>query len=145
MDNMAMREHLTIVSLLPDFVLGKLDDATLHRVSRHLEVCSTCRSESANAMDVLGLLAVVPPPPAWLRGATLRRVIAEDPAAGRKNARFARTLTKQNAAWKPLSDVDRRHGMPFRRPGPRWALTLASAVVLVVSGLVGWTYEQRHE
>lgn len=144
MNDMTMREHLMIVALLPDFVLGKLDDATLRRVSRHLEVCSTCRGESANAMNVLGLLAAVPPPPAWLRSAILRRVIAEVPAAGRKNARHTRILTDQNAAWKPLSDEDRRYGMPFGRPVPRWALTMASAAVLLVGGLVGWTYEQRN-
>ncbi len=61
-----------IVAQLPDFVLGKLDETSLRRVDRHLEVCPTCRHELANAMDVLGMLAAVPSPPAWVRGAILR-------------------------------------------------------------------------
>jgi anti-sigma-K factor RskA len=145
MNDLALRDHLTIVALLPDFVLGKLDEANLRRVSRHLEVCSTCRGESANAMNVLGLLAAIPPPPSWLRGAIMRRVIAESPAADRQYARRAKTLVYPSASWKPVSDEGRRRGIPFGRPVPRWALTMASASVLLASGLVGWTYEQRNE
>ena len=87
MRDTTLRDHLTIVAQLPDFVLGKLDETSLRRVSRHLDVCATCRRELANAMDVLGLLAVAPPPPAWVRSAILQRATAEYPGAIRPRQR----------------------------------------------------------
>src|SRR5918997_1823019 len=83
MGDTTLRDHLTIVTQLPDFVLGKLDETSLRRVSRHVEICPTCRRELANAMDALGVLAAVSPPPAWVRGAILRRAAAVDLAASR--------------------------------------------------------------
>ena len=77
-----IQDHLTLVELLPDFVLGKLDETSLHRVTRHLEDCQICRNESVTAMEALGTLADVPPPPAFLRGAVLRRAAAFPPALG---------------------------------------------------------------
>src|SRR5215218_10246208 len=79
MSDTALKDHLTIVSQLPDFVLGTLDETSLRRVSRHLEVCDICRHELANAMDVLGSLAAAPPPSAWVRSAVLQRAAAERP------------------------------------------------------------------
>ena len=148
MHDTTMRDHLTIVALLPDFVLGKLDETSLRRVARHLEVCPTCRREWANAMDVLGLLAVVPPPPAWLRGAILRRATAENPAAIRQGVTPESALAEPNTTGgvgrKLVADKDRRRRMPFGQPIPRWALVAASAAVFLVSGLVGWSYDQRN-
>src|SRR5215211_4587809 len=83
MRDTTLRDHLTIVAQLPDFVLGKLDETSLRRVSRHVDVCPTCRRELDNAMNVLGVLAVAPPPPAWLRGAILQRAAAEHAATTR--------------------------------------------------------------
>src|SRR5215213_6027482 len=77
MRDTTLRDHLTIVAQLPDLVLGKLDETSLRRVSRHVDVCPTCRRELANAMNVLGVLAVAPRPPAWVRGAILQRAAAE--------------------------------------------------------------------
>lgn len=143
-NNLALRDHLTIVALLPDFALGKLDEATLGRVSRHLEACSICRGESANAMNVLGLLAAAPPPSSRLRGAIMRRVIAEDPAANRQYPPRAKTVAHASAPWRTVSTAGWRRGVPSGCPLPRWALAMASASILLASGLVGWTYGQRN-
>src|SRR3954452_16284033 len=88
----ALQDHLTIVGLLPDFVLGKLDETALRRVARHLELCPICRVECANAMNVLGSLAAVPPP-ADLRGAVLRR--AAQPRTGRQMNDSSQEFTRQ--------------------------------------------------
>src|SRR5918996_417486 len=81
MGDTTLRDHLTIVGQLPDFVLGTLDETSLRRVSRHVDGCPTCRRELANALDVLGLLAVAPAPPAGVGDAILQRAAAEHPAA----------------------------------------------------------------
>jgi hypothetical protein len=147
MRDTTLRDHLTIVTQLPDFVLGKLDETSLRRVSRHVDVCPTCRRELANAMDVLGLLAVTPSPPAWVRGAILRRAAAEHPAATRQGAARGNALAEPIASDENRrsldSDTSRRRPMPFGRPVPRWALVAASAAIVLVSGLVGWGNEQR--
>ena len=52
MHDTALQDHLTIVGLLPDFVLAKLDETTLRRVAQHLELCPICRDECANADDM---------------------------------------------------------------------------------------------
>src|SRR5688500_3390400 len=81
MGDTTLRDHLTIVAQLPDFVLGKLDETSLRRVSRHVDACATCRHELANATEVLGLLADSPPPPASVRSAILQRAAADFPDA----------------------------------------------------------------
>ncbi len=148
MRDTTLRDHLTIVTQLPDFVLGKLDETSLRRVSRHVGVCPTCRRELANAMDVLGLLAVAPSPPAWVRGAILRRAAAEHPAATRQGAARGNALAEPIASDENRrsldSDRNRRRPMPLGRPVPRWALVAASAAIVLVSGLVGWGNEQRN-
>src|SRR5687768_16732060 len=148
MGDTILRDHLTIVAQLPDFVLGKLDETSLRRVSRHVGVCPTCRRELANAMDVLGLLAVAPSPPAWVRGAILRRAAAEHPAATRQGAARGNALAEPIASDANRRSLDfdrnRRRPMPFGRPVPRWALVALSAAIVLVSGLVGWGNEQRN-
>jgi anti-sigma-K factor RskA len=148
MRDTTLRDHLTIVAQLPDFVLGKLDETSLRRVSRHVDGCPTCRRELANALDVLGLLAVAPAPPAWVRGAILRRAAAEHPAATRQGAApgdaIAEPIARAEDRRSLESGRNRRRLVPFARPVPRWALVAASAAILLISGLVGWGYEQRN-
>lgn len=148
MRDTTLRDHLVIVAQLPDFVLGKLDEASLRRVDRHLEICPTCRHELANAMNVLGMLAAVPSPPAWARGAVLRRAVAENPAAVRQGIEsgkvISRVSTTGEVGQSPISAPSHRRLMPFGRPVPRWALVASTAAVFLVSGLVGWGYEQRN-
>jgi hypothetical protein len=148
MRDTTLRDHLTIVAQLPDFVLGTLDETSLRRVSRHVDGCPTCHRELANALDVLGLLAVAPAPPAWVRGAILRRAAAEHPAATRQGAAPGNAIAGPIASGEDRRSLDseRNRGrlMPFARPVPRWALVAASAVIFLISGLVGWGYEQRN-
>jgi anti-sigma-K factor RskA len=148
MSDTAMRDHLTIVTLLPDYVLGKLDETSLRRVARHVDVCSTCRRELGNAMDVLGVLAAVPPPAARLRDAILQRAAAENPAANRPGAIAGRVLAGSQATDEDKqgldSDKECRRRAPFGQPLPRWTLVAASAAIFLVSGLLGWTYDQRN-
>jgi hypothetical protein len=147
MRNADLREHLTIAAQLPDYVLGKLDETSLRRVARHLDVCPTCRRESANAMNVLGLLADVPPPSARVRSAILARAAAELPAAIRRESAPRLASIEPAAARQdsqPLVPVpDRTQRAPFGKPVPRWALVAASLAVFLVSGLTGLRYEQR--
>ena len=150
MRDTSLRDHLTIVAQLPDFVLGKLDETSLRRASRHVEDCSTCRRELANALDILGVLATVPSPPAWLRTAILQRATAEHPAATRQGGDveagsvIAEPIVSGGVERSLHSDTTRRHPMPFGRPVPRWALVAAAAAIFLVSGLVRWGYEQRN-
>jgi anti-sigma-K factor RskA len=147
MRDTTLRDHLVIVSQLPDFVLGKLDETSLRRVDRHLEVCPTCRRELANAMDVLGSLSVAPPPAAWLRGAILQRATAEDQTAVRHDIAPSIAIVEPTATDEvgrgPVSAPIRRRPMASGVPVPRWALVAAAAVFLI-TGLAGWGYEQRN-
>ena len=148
MHDTTLKDHLTIVGQLPDFVLGKLDETSLRRVSRHVDVCPTCRSELANAMNVLGLLAVAPPPPAWLRGAILQRAAAEHATTTRQGipigSRIAEPAITTGVGSSPDAGPNLRRSVPFGRPVPRWALVAASAAIFLVTGLVGWGYQQRN-
>jgi len=148
MRDTTFRDHLVIVAQLPDFVLGKLDETSLRRVDRHLETCPTCRRELANAMDVLGSLAVVPPPAAWLRDAVLQRPSNGPQAAVRQdippNTAIAEPKATGQVGQRPVSATGRRRLMPSGLPGARWALVASAAAVVLVTGLAGWTYEQRN-
>lgn len=147
MRDSTLTDHLVIVEQLPDFLLGKLDETSMQRVSRHLRVCATCRDELATAINVLGSLAVVPPPRAVVRDAILRRAAAEPHA-------IQQTVEAGSAIAEPRDTggiirymVSARRGQSCVSSGPvvpRWALVAASAAVLLVSGLVGWSYEQRN-
>ena len=100
-------------------------------------------------MDVLGMLAVAPPPPAWVRE-------RHPPARGRRaSGRYPpgrRTAEAPLPSQVPQAEVGQwlasakngRRRMSFGQLVPRWALVAASAAVLLVSGLVGWGYEQRN-
>jgi anti-sigma-K factor RskA len=148
MGDTILRDHLTIVAQLPDFVLGKLDETSLRRVSRHVDVCATCRRELANATDVLGLLAVAPPPPASVRSAILQRAATEFSGATRlggapRSAIAESSTTGGVGQWGPSARNGQRH-TSFGKLVPRWALVAASAAVLLVSGFLGWGYAQRN-
>ena len=148
MPDTAMRNHLTIVALLPDYVLGKLDETGVRRVTRHLDACPTCRRELGNAMDVLGVLAAVPPPAPWLRAEILQRAATQRPAAVRQGVTPASVTTGPpatgEAGQRLDTAADRRRRMPFGQPLPRWALVAAAVAIFLVSGLVGWSYDQRN-
>src|SRR5215204_2514239 len=146
MGDTTLRDHLTIVAQLPDFVLGKLDETSLRRVSRHVDVCPTCRHELANAIDVLGLLAVAPPPAAWVRRAILKRATTERAVGTRQGSASGSASAQPNAGgaierWFGSARNSRRR-MFTAELFPRWALAAASVAVLLVSGLAGgWGYE----
>lgn len=145
MHDTALRDHLTIVAQLPDFVLGKLDEASQRRVARHLESCPTCRGECDNAMELLGVLADVPPPPAAIRESIVQRAAELAPHPGpheRPMVPIAR-LTRKSAGAGPLRVGQRHVGAPFGQPFPRWVLIAASAAVFLATGFAGWNYEQR--
>jgi anti-sigma-K factor RskA len=148
MGDATLRDHLTIVAQLPDFVLGKLDETSLRRVSRHVDVCATCRRELANATNILGLLTDAPPPSAWVRSAILQRAAAESPGTTRQGGASRNAIAESSATGageQLLASVKngQRH-TSFGKLVPRWALVAASAAVLLVSGLVGWGYAQRN-
>lgn len=142
-----LREHLTIVAQLPDYVLGKLDETSLRRVARHLDVCPICWRESADAMDLLGLLAEVPPPPTQVRDAILHRAAATPRAANRPVAASGTAVagvgSGDEASEMEGARPERSQRMPFGKPVPRWALVAASAAVFLVSGMMGLSYQQR--
>lgn len=147
MRDTAIQDHLTIAELLPDFVLGTLDETSLHRVTRHLEDCQICRDEYGAAMEALGTLAATPPPPAFLRGAVLRRVAAFPPALGRPgHVRHALPPQRVGAGngIRLLTDVEGQDAPPFGRPLPHWTLAAASLLVFLVAGLAGIGFTQRN-
>lgn len=146
MSDKNLRDHLSIVALLPDYVLGKLDETSLRRVARHLESCPVCRLESANAMDVLGSLADVAPPPARLRQAVLQHAAAQDPAAEREHLAAARERVEPDTTREITSipgppRIAPRLG-PFTRLGVRWAPAAAAIVIFLMFGFAGWRSEQ---
>ena len=148
MPDTTMSDHLTIAALLPDFVLGKLDETSLRRVSRHVDACPACQRDLTNTMDVLGVLANIPPPPARVRAAILQRAAGERPAAVRDSATpgiaGAVPIVTGGVQWERIAEKDDRRHLPFGQPARRWLLVAASAAVFLVSGLVGWSYDQRN-
>ena len=145
MRDTTLRDHLVIVSQLPDFVLGKLDETSLRRVDRHLEVCAICRGELANALDVLGELTAAPPPAPWVRGAILQRAAAEHQAAVRPDVApsiaIAAPRATDEVGQRLVAATSERRLMLPGQPKRRWAL-VASAAVVLLTGLAGWGYEQ---
>lgn len=123
----AAREHLTIVSILPDFVLGTVDEASQQQVERHLRHCEVCRAEYDGAMAALSQLSPVPPPAPWVRGAILRRAAALPPSA-----------SSTSSPSRTGSALGREPRRPWR-PGTatsRWVLAAASAIIfLIASGI----------
>lgn len=143
MKDTSLRNHLTIVGQLPDFVLGTLDETSMRRVARHVEICPTCQREATNAMVALGVLADVQPPPLSAQSAVLRRANAVRPAANRSPV----------VSGDTQATSQERHGitrMLGRAPRTRWrwdhvvhGKAVAAAAVVLLSGVLGWSYEQR--
>jgi anti-sigma-K factor RskA len=148
MGDTTLRDHLTIVAQLPDFVLGTLDETSLRRVSRHVDVCATCRHELANATEVLGLLNAAPAPPAWMRSAILQHAAAGHPGATCQGATPRRAIAEWSASGGSEQGLaSAKNGQRQTSLGklvPRWALVAASAAILLVSGFLGWGYVQRN-
>jgi anti-sigma-K factor RskA len=146
MRDTTLRDHLVIVAQLPDFVLGKLDETSLRRIDRHLEGCAICRGELANALDVLAALTAAPPPAPWVRGAILQRAAAERQAGVRLHTAPSIATAESNASGetgqRTIPAKSHRRLLLSRLPVPRWAL-VASAAVVLLTGLAGWGYEQR--
>jgi anti-sigma-K factor RskA len=142
MKNTSLRDHIAIVGQLPDYVLGKLDETSLRRVTRHLEVCETCRHEATNAMVVLGLLAPEPPPAgahaAILRRASEVRPVSDHSAPGVESA----TVAPAGTAGFTLISERRRKQWSWSWPAASRAV--AAAAVVLVAGVLGWSYEQRN-
>lgn len=147
MRDTAIQDHLTIAELLPDFVLGTLDETSLRRVNQHLKDCQICRAECVTAMETLGTLAAVPSPPAFLRGAVLRRAAAAPPALGQPG-HVRQALPPQRVGAETVirlvTEVEEQHAPPFGRPLPHWTLAVASLLVFLVASLAGIGFTQRN-
>lgn len=145
MADSTMNEHLISVTWLPDFVLGALDEANERRVDQHLQGCAVCRGEYLTAMEALGHLASVEPPPASVREAILRRAAA-DPAPGALEERPlwpAATLPMAAPAGSRASRMPGlRQLLPAGWPASRGMLA-AAAALLLTAGTMGWLQEQR--
>ncbi len=147
MSDTNLRDHLTIVAQLPDYVLGKLDETSLRRVARHLDLCSICQREADHAMDVIGVLADVAPPAAHVRGEVLRRVAAAQAAAGQISLPtmedFGEPRGMRAGRQRPTGREEKRPSTPFGQAVPNWALVAASAAIFLVMVVAGWRYEEH--
>jgi hypothetical protein len=125
-----------------------LDDAAASRVAGHLRRCPDCRHDFDQALDLLGELAAVPPPPDWVRSAVLWRAsdAAASPDAPDLGADFDADFDADfGAAPTAAPPAPGRHGLtPFGKPLPRLAMIAASAAVMLVGSLAAWNYELRH-
>ncbi|HEU0116025.1 MAG TPA: anti-sigma factor [Thermomicrobiales bacterium] len=135
MNHKSAAEHRTIVESLPDYALGRLDDASASRVAGHLQRCAGCRQEFDLALDVLGGLAAAPPPSDWVRSAVLWRATegASEPDGADLDA----------APPSPESPPARATPTPFGKPLPRLAVVAASLAVMLIGSLAVWNFELR--
>lgn len=142
LDGKRADDHLRIVSLLPDYVLGKLDEASLKRVERHIAACVTCHAETLNAMNALAELADVAPPPPRVRADLLRRAVAERPASQPQSSAPRRPLAPESPI--PASTAVPAPRTPWLQsfgaalPRSTWTLLAASLAILLVVSLGGW-------
>jgi hypothetical protein len=129
MQQSSVADHRTILDLLPDYALGRLDDASAGQVARHLGRCPGCRREFDHALDALGALAATPPP-ASARAAILWRATHAPATAG-------------PSAEPPFAAGDPQARTPFGKPLPRLAVIAASLAILLIGSLSVWNYELR--
>ncbi len=149
MDGRRADDHLRIVSLLPDYVLGKLDEASLKRVERHVASCATCHDEMMNAINALVELADVAPPPPRVRESLLQRAVAERPAPHPRTESPRRALVP--TAPIPASTIGPAPRKTWIQsfgaalPSSTWTLLAASFAMLLVAslGLGGWGLRQQ--
>ena len=140
-------DHLRIVSLLPDYVLGKLDEASLKRVERHIAACPTCHVEMMNAMMALAELADVAPPPLHVRENLLQRAVTERPAPQLQDA--APRHSVRPTVSLPASRIEAAPRRPLRQtiraalPISSWTLIAASLAIALMVSLGNWGLQQR--
>jgi anti-sigma-K factor RskA len=147
MDGKRANDHLRIVSLLPDYVLGKLDEASLKRVERHIATCVTCHDEMLNAMNALVELANVAPPPSRVREDLLRRAVAERPSSpprvGGSRRPLAPTGSLPASTARPATRKPWLQSIGAALPTSTWTLLAASLAILIVVSLGGWSLRQQ--
>ncbi|WP_197739933.1 sigma-70 family RNA polymerase sigma factor [Mycolicibacterium sp. P9-64] len=83
---------------------GQLTPLLRKRVARHVDGCAICEDDRARMVSpaaLLGAAPVVMPAPAWLRGRTLDRAVAELPRPG-----AGATGPEDDESWWPPHDFD---------------------------------------
>ncbi len=113
--------HEDVVSLLPSYALGALDDVT--ELEAHLNHCDRCSAQLASYLEATSRLgaAVAPAsPPAALRESILRARTAE------------------------ISPISRRVSAPLR-PFNGYTLATIAALLLIALGLGGWAFSQKQQ
>jgi len=114
--------HDEILGLLPDYVVGALDDGDLWRVAAHLDTCNNCQQELSTLLETVVLLAEAPVPSPAVKAAVLARI----PGAA---TRFAPQL---EPVARPVMTVRR---FPAAALIP---LALAAVILLLVAGYAAW-------
>lgn len=147
LDGKRADDHLRIVSLLPDYVLGKLDEASLKRVERHITGCSTCHVEMTNAMMALAELADVDPPPPHVRENLLQRAVTDRPTppprveSPRHPVRPTVPLPASTSEIAPRPPL--RQTIRAALPISSWTLIAASLAIALMVSLGNWGLQQR--
>lgn len=147
MDGGRADDHLRIVSLLPDYVLGKLDEASLKRVERHIAACPTCHVEMMNAMMALAELADVAPPAAHVRDNLLQRAVMDRPAPHSRGEPLRHRASPE--VTLPASTVPLAPRSPLRQtiraalPISSWTLLAASLAIALIVSLGSWGLQMR--
>jgi hypothetical protein len=121
-DNMTDEQmpHEEAESMLPSYALGAFD-GDVEALQRHLASCPVCSTQLADFLEATTRLAEAVPmldPPARLRSAVL-----SDHAVRRADRRFRQTR------WRPFAGM----------------LLAAAAVLLVVAGLGGRSFQQQRQ
>ena len=133
-------DHEQAIELLPDYAIGKLADADLDRVARHLEECPSCRDELFVVLEIGAFLGDVTPARPAVRQQLLR--LAEQALAPRLSV----VAAPEDAQPTPIPISRRaqagRTSCGWNRPAQ--ALLAATAAVLII-GLGIWNLRLREE
>ena len=108
--------------LLPEHLLGSLDETADARVRRHLRGCGECRAEQLRLEDGV---------------AALSHATHEAPTP---DALRARVLDVLNEEWVEPGGQPASAGLPTPTGGLRWFALAAAAILIVIS--VGWGVTQ---
>lgn len=130
--------HEETQELLPDYVLGALDDEALSRVAWHLDGCPICRPAWEELLETVSLLAPVAHPRPAARQALLVRVAAREvapPAAGESPAAATWPAPPERAT---TTTAERRRDRPQRRQIGPARLALAAVLVATILSLAAW-------
>lgn len=102
---MLKNEH--VVELLPEFVLGVLDNEETDRVVKHLQECDSCRVDMAayqNVADQLGLAAPDVEPPADLKQKVMGSILEKQkPIQRASQPGFWAFLSSFVLSWKMVA------------------------------------------